>query len=165
MIAAGAACFVAGCSSKVCSTRGCYDTFTATVKRADGTFPIGNHRIEILADGVTQMCAFTFAESSPGVGAASPSCPSGITVMVGNEQTCTETRTANAVSIHCDPIAGRFVETITLMGIPAQVHAWQYVDDVAILDAAGAPSYAEVFPNGPECGGACRQASASWPLQ
>ena len=41
----------------------------------------------------------------------------------------------------CDPIPGQFVETITVAGTPGQVHAWQYVDDVAILDAAAAPSY------------------------
>lgn len=144
---------------------GCYDNFAATAKRTDGSFPTGMHRIEILVDGVMQMCAFTFAETSPGIATASPSCPAGFTVMVGNEQTCTETRTTGSVSLHCDPIPGRFVETITLMGTPAQVHAWQYVDDAAILDAAAAPSYADYFPNGPECGGACRQASASWTLQ
>jgi hypothetical protein len=159
--AAGAGCF----SEKVCPTLGCFDNFTATVKRADGSFPTGMHRIEMLADGATLMCAFSFAEESPGIGRAAPTCPSGLMVTVGNDQTCTETRTGNAVSLRCDPIPGQFVERITLPGTPAQVHVWQYVDDAAVLDAAGAPSYAEVFPNGPECGGACRQASESWTLQ
>jgi hypothetical protein len=88
-----------------------------------------------------------------------------MSVMVGNDQICTETHTGSGVSLRCDPIPGQFVETITLMGKPTQVHVWQYVDDAAILDAAVAPSYADHFPNGPECGGACRQASASWTLQ
>ena len=59
------------------------------------------------------------------------------------ETNCTVTR--------CDPIPGQFVETITVAGTPGQVHAWQYVDDVAILDAAAAPSYEDYCPNGPEC--------------
>jgi hypothetical protein len=165
MIIVACAAVGGGCSSKACTTAGCFDNVTATVKRADGSFPTGMHRIEILADGATLMCTFTFAEESPGIGRATPACPSGLMVAVGNDQVCTETRTGNAVSLRCDPIPGQFVETITLPGTPAQIHVWQYVDDAAILDAAGAPSYAEVFPNGPECGGACRQASESWTLQ
>jgi hypothetical protein len=78
---------------------------------------------------------------------------------------CTETVTDTGVSYRCDPIPGQFVETTGLSGTPGQVHAWQYVDDVPILDAAAAPSYEDVFPNGPECGAVCRQASASWTLQ
>ena len=60
-----------------------------------------------------------------------------------SETICTDTR--------CDPIPGQFV-TITVTGMPGQIHAWQYADDVAILDAAAAPSYEDVLPNGPECG-------------
>lgn len=165
MIAVGAAAVMGGCSSQVCTARGCVASFTATVKRSDGSFPAGMHRIEILADGVTQMCTFPFAETSPGVGRADVFCLPGLTVNVSNAQACTETRNGNSVSLSCVPITGQFVETITLMGTPGQVHVWQYVDDAAILDAAVAPSYADYFPNGPECGGACRQASASWTLQ
>jgi hypothetical protein len=166
MIAAWVGFSAAACSSRVCTLIGCYDTFTASVKRADGSFPVGMHRLEVLQDGVTQMCTFTFAESAPGIGGATAVCPSSaLSVMVANAETCVETHTGSSVSYRCDPIAGQFIETITLMGTPAQVHVWQYVDDVAIVDAAAAPSYADHFPNGPECGGACRQASASWTMQ
>jgi hypothetical protein len=164
MIAACAGFTAAGCTTKTCTLIGCVDSFTIVTKRDDGSFPTGMHRIEILVDGVTQTCTFAFAESSPGIGTATPTC-SGFTVMVGNAQSCIETNTGTGVSLHCDPIPGQIIETITFMGTPAQVHAWQYVDDAAILDAAAAPSYADYFPNGPECGGACRQASASWTLQ
>ena len=83
---------------------------------------------------------------------------------VGPAEICTETRTDTGVSLRCDPVPGQFVETITLMGAPGQVHVWQYVDDAAVLDAAAAPSYQDYFPNGPECGSPCRQASLSWTL-
>ena len=77
---------------------------------------------------------------------------------------CTETRTDKAsafVAIRSPGSSSRRSRA----GTPAQVHAWQYVDDVAILDAAAAPSYAETRPNGPECEPVCRQASASWTMQ
>ena len=137
-----------GCSTKACTTRGCYDNFSATIKRADGSFPSGTHRIEILADGASLLCTFTFPlETLPTGGTAQPTCASSLNVTVGP-----------------DPIPGQFVETITLMGAPGQVHVWQYVDDAAILDAAAAPTYQDYFPNGPECGSPCRQASLSWTL-
>ena len=134
--------------TKACSEVGCRDGFSASVRRADGSFPSGTHRVEILADGVTLMCTFTFPlETLPGGGTATPSCPQGLFVNVAQ---------ANP---------GQFVEGIALSGTPAQVHAWQYVDDAAILDATAAPSYAELRPNGSGCEPVCHQASASWMLQ
>ncbi len=147
-----------GCSSKVCTGIGCYDNLSAAVKRADGSFPSGTHRIEILADGATLLCTFTYPLT------AQPTCASGLNVTVAPAEICTETRTDTSVSLRCDPIPGQFIETITLMGAPGQVHVWQYVDDAAILDAAAAPSYQDYYPNGPECGSPCRQASLSWTL-
>ena len=166
MVLVSAAAIGAGCSSQTCGTRACIASFTATVTRDDGSFPSGMHRVEILSDLTTLMCTFTFPEGTLLAGGAlPPQCPDGLTVTVGNEQTCVEVRTGDSVGLRCDPIPGQFVETITLFGTPGQVHAWQYADDVAILDTAAAPSYADTFPNGPECGGACRQASATWTLQ
>ena len=63
-----------------------------------------------------------------------------------------------------DTVPGSSVETIQLAGTPAQVHAWQYVDDAAILDVTAAPSDQDVAPNGSECGPTCRQASVAWTL-
>ena len=65
-----------GCSSKTCTTRGCYDNFSATIKRADGSFPSGTHRIEILADSASLLCTFTFPLT------VQPTCASGLNVTV-----------------------------------------------------------------------------------
>jgi hypothetical protein len=143
-----AALGAAGCSTKVCTDIGCLNGFTATAQRADGSFASGTHRVEILADGVTWMCTFTFPlETLPGGGTATPTCPQGLYINV----------------VETSP--GHFVEGITLANTPAQVHVWQYVDDAPILDAAAAPTYTESRPNGPECEPVCRQASASWTMQ
>ncbi len=165
LIATSALSFSAGCSTKACTLIGCTDTFVATVKRADGSFPSGTHRIEILADSVTTMCTFSFPlGTAPGGGTLQPQCPSGLNVGVGPAEMCTEVFTTTTVSRHCEPVPGQFVETITVMGTPAQVHAWQYVDDTPILDAATAPGYREVFPNGTTCPPVCHLAEVSWPL-
>jgi len=137
----GAAVGVSGCSSKHCTTRGCYDGFSATVGPGEiGSLPIGTHRLEVIADGVSLTCTFQIPS-----GTAATTCSTGLSVLFAP--------------------AGQGVETITVAGTPGQVHAWQYVDDAAILDAAAAPSYEESRPNGPECEPVCRQASASWTLQ
>ena len=155
-----------GCSGpKACTLIGCFDQFSASVRRADGSFPSGSHRVEVLADGASLTCTFTFpAAAASGGGYVYAACPSGLTVSVSAAVTCTDVTTGTAVSHRCEPILGQFVESISLTGTPAQVHVWQYVDDAAILDAAAAPTYQDSQPNGPECGPVCRQASALWTM-
>jgi hypothetical protein len=137
----GAAVGVSGCSSKTCTLRGCTDGFSATVGSGEiGSLPNGTHRLEVIADAASLTCTFQIP-----LGTTAPACSTGLSVLVAP--------------------AGQGVETITVAGTPGQVHAWQYVDDVPILDAAAAPSYEENRPNGPECEPVCRQASASWTLQ
>jgi hypothetical protein len=171
----GVVCFVgalAGCSggggdggTKTCTLIGCVDQFSASVRRADGAFPSGTHRVEVLADGASLSCTFTFpSETASSAGYVYAACPAGLMVSVSPEVVCTDVRSDGAVSHQCEPVLGRFIESISLTGTPAQVHAWQYVDDAAILDVAAAPSYEESRPNGPGCAPVCRQASVAWTL-
>ena len=133
-----------GCeTTKTCALIGCQDQFSAGVSSVNGQLPSGMHRVELLVDGVTMMCTFTIP--LPGGGTGQPTCPAGMNVLI-------------------TPAADAQVEIITISGAPGQVHAWQYVDDVAILDAAVAPTYHDNQPNGPGCDPTCRQASASWSL-
>ena len=155
-----------GCErTKECTLIGCRDQFVASVSRADGSFPSGAHRIEILADGASLTCSFTYPlATAPGGAAIPPSCPIGLTVNIAQQQVCMQTTENGGVAFTCQPIPGQFLETIELAGTPAQVHVWQYVDDVALLDAATAPVYQDYFPNGPACGPPCHQASVDWTL-
>jgi hypothetical protein len=141
-IALGAAVIADGCS-RACTLIGCQDQFSATVLKADGTFPSGTHQVDVVADGVSLTCTFTFPLPTPqGGGTVPPSCSPGMTVYV--EQA---------------------VETITLSGTPSQVDAQQHVDGTLILEASGAPMYQVSAPNGSECGPICHQASVDWTLQ
>jgi hypothetical protein len=149
----------AGCDSKTCTLRGCSDQFSATLTRADGSFPAGAHQIDVIADGVTLSCTFNFAGS--GVVAT---CSPGLDVTVGPATTCTEIRMGDSVSFRCDPIPGQFVERLTLRATPSQLRVVQSVDGVALLDQAMAPTYEAAYPNGPECGSPCQQASATLSL-
>jgi hypothetical protein len=155
-----------GCeSTKTCTLIGCVDGFIASVQRADGTFPAGMHRIEALVDGTTLRCAFTFPlPMLQNGGDVVPACDVGLQVMISPARICVDTHNDAGASSTCDLIPGLFMETITLAGRPGQVHVWQYVDDMTVLDAAVAPQYQESRPNGPACDPVCHQATASWTL-
>ncbi len=151
---------VAGCEEKACTLRGCVDQFSATLSRADGSFVAGAHQVDVIADGVTMSCTFNFAG-----GGVVATCPSGLDVTVGPATTCTEIRTGNSVSLRCDPIPGQFVEQLSLRGTPRQLRVMQSVAGVVLLDQAMSPTYEAAYPNGPECGSPCQQASATLTLQ
>ena len=149
----------AGCEEKACTTRGCTNQFSATLRRADGSFPVGAHRIDVIAGDVTLSCTFNFAD-----GGVTATCPSGLDVTVGPATMCTEFQMGNSVGFRCDPIAGQFVEQLSLRATPTQLRVVQMVDGVVVLDEAMAPTYEAVYPNGPECGSPCQQASATLTL-
>ena len=132
MVALGAALAANACSEHACSLVGCQDAFSANVRRADGTFPSGAHRIDVVADGASVTCTFTF----PLPANSQPVCPPPLAVAVWPATMCTEVTTGSSSGITCTPIPGQFAETITLMGTPAQVQAQQYVDDAATVDGA-----------------------------
>ena len=162
--AAAAACSGGDSAPKACTLIGCADNFTASAQRADGSIPDGAHRIEVLADGTTLKCAFTLPLATCGGGTAQPTCDAGLTVTVVPAQICIQTQGDSGTSSTCNAIPGKFVETVTLPGAPGQVHVWQYVDDVPILDVAVAPQYQDSRPNGPGCPPVCRQASVAWTI-
>ena len=150
---------------KACSTVGCQAQFHATVTRPDGTFPSGIHKIDVTADGTLFTCTFTFPlEILPSGGTADPSCPVGLTVDVVPATSCTTNSTDAADTLQCTAIPGRFVELITVAGIPVHVRVQQSVDGNAVLDETALPSYQPIQPNGPGCEPICQQATQSWTL-
>lgn len=134
--------------------------------RIDGSFPSGTHQIDVVADGVSLSCTFTFPlPTVAGGGTAEPSCPPGMTVSVLPATDCTETNSGSTSAETCTDIPGQFVEWITLTGTPAEVDAQQSVDGALILDEMVAPTYQEVAPNDAECGPICHEALVDWTLQ
>lgn len=165
VFAAGTAALVAAhACDDACSTLGCQDRFTATASGADGTLPAGSHRVDVTADGQAFSCTFTFPiDAVNGVQLAD--CTPGVQLQIRADVTCTETTTGNAQRIQCTPIPGRFLEELTLLGTPGQVHVEQLVDGTMVLDQAVTPTYPAILPNGPSCGPVCHQASVTWILE
>jgi hypothetical protein len=168
LVMSGALAAAPGCAietTKTCSLVGCQDQFSANLQTADGSFPSGTHQVDVVADGLTLSCAFSFPlGTAPGGGTIAPSCPMGLNVGVWPATVCTSTTTGATASQTCDPIPGHFVESITLTGAPTRVQLQQSVDGTSLLNVEMAPTYVVNRPNGPDCDPACRQSSASLTL-
>jgi hypothetical protein len=79
------------------------------------------------------------------------------------ETTCTEQRSGDAISRSCTPIPDHYLLTGTVSGTPANLHLVLARDGTTVLDTSVRPVYSAAYPNGPECGPVCRQ--ASWDTQ
>src|SRR5450432_1902697 len=95
-------------STHTCSLVGCVDQLTATVTGPDAALPAGTHLLTVTADAVTTTCTFKVpSDTLPGGGTVGPSCPQGLSVSVGQKESCTETKTSTTSSLTCTPVAGQ----------------------------------------------------------
>ncbi|MEA2697897.1 MAG: hypothetical protein QOI66_2168 [Myxococcales bacterium] len=143
--------------TKICSEVGCRDQASITVHRADWmTLPLA---LTLEIDGRTVKCA------APPASPASGTPCDDLQVSVAHREltTCTETRTANAVSLHCEP-NGRLVEVITFAGTPQRIVATVKADGADVGPKTFDVTYATVRPNGDGCEPVCRQYAGEWEL-
>ncbi len=147
----------------VCTDIGCEDQFSATVTMDATLVPAGTHTVDVVADGAAMSCTFSFppADSTGGLPAQ---CSSGLTVFVQPATVCTTTQTATTASQQCQPIEGKFTESIWVSGTPSVVQVQQLVDGTVILDQTVSPTYQTSEPNGPGCGPICHQGGAEWTI-
>lgn len=147
----------------VCTDVGCQDQFSATVTMGATLIPAGTHTVDVVADGAAMSCTFSFPPDAS-TGGAAAQCSSGLTVLVQPATVCTTTRSATAVSQQCQPIDGKFTESIWVPGTPKVVQVQQLVGGTVILDQTVSPTYQTNQPNGPGCGPICHQAGAEWTI-
>jgi hypothetical protein len=143
-----------------CTEIGCHDQFTATVTVDATMVPAGMHSITVTVDGAATSCPFAFP---PDTGLGEP-CSAGFGLAVLPAQSCTTTQTETVTSQQCQPIEGKFVETITVDGTPSSIQVQQTVGGTVIFDQTASPAYQTNEPNGPGCGPICHQAGAEWTI-
>ena len=164
-----------------CTEIGCSDLVSVMVVPRAGTFPPGNHVLEVSTPAFTppMTCKFVVPGAAGATAPAPPSlvapppappppgnvivgdCTRGLSVIISPAQRCTTVMRGDAVGQVCEPIPGQFREQITINATPAQLHINQKVDGRVILDRELTPVYREVRPNGPACGPVCRQAQVT----
>lgn len=150
---------------RVCSTVGCQDQFAATVTVDATAVAAGTHTLRVTADGTEMSCTFPFppANLPSGQGSAAQ-CSSGLRLDVSQAEVCTTTQGQTVTSSQCQPVAGQFVEHVTLTGTPSALHVQQTIGQAVILDQTVSPAYQINQPNGPLCAPTCREAGVAWTI-
>lgn len=155
-----------GCElGQSCTEMGCGDGAGLTVRRADGMLAAGAYTLSFTVEGTTHVCPFRMPEdlpASPGQGTSLQCDPAlgvfGVSVLP--EVTCTETRTADAVSQSCTPIPDRWYFSTALDGTPPEVTVVVERDGVELLNEQRTFAYHDEYPNGPDCSPVCRRSDA-----
>jgi hypothetical protein len=148
---------------RACTAIGCSDSFNVTVTPAAGTFPAGEHEVVIAIDGsAPRTCTFRFPFTGS-IESARCTGEGGLNLTVWPLQTCQTITQGGAVGQSCTPIPGKFEERLTVPGLPARLRITQRLAQGEVyLDRDVTPRYEEFYPNGKDCGGACKQAGATW---
>ncbi len=147
-----------GIGGKNCTEIGCLDGFTLTLRTSDGSFPVGEHTIEVTVGDAVASCTLRFPGTTNGDNSAFGTCSASLGANVLAKTMCMTTTTGQAVSQSCRPITGQFFEQITVQGTPTQLRVVQRLGETVLLDRFFGPNYKSSEPNGPGCGPACRQA-------
>ena len=150
-------------SSRDCTLVGCQDMFTAAISMSGSTLKAGIHTLETDSDGTMRTCTVNITQPfldgmNSGTDVGAVSCDDGIRVYLTTETTCTSTTSADGgvTSTGCVPIPGRFIERISIAGLPTNVRVRQLLNGVAIFDESQSVTYTANRPNGPTCEPECR---------
>jgi len=147
----------------VCTDIGCNDQFSAMVTMDATMVPAGTHTVDVVADGAVMSCTFSFPPD-PSTGGIAAQCSNGLTVFVEPALVCTTMQSATGAWEACQPIDGKFGESIWVSGTPSVVQVQQAVGGTVILDQTVSPTYQTSQPNGPGCGPICHQGGAEWTI-
>lgn len=127
-----------------CTLIGCVDQFLATVTVDATTVPAGKHTLTVTIDGAATSCSFNLPELASPV---NDPCAAGFSLNVPGQ-----------------PTAGKFTETIGIVGTPSSIKVHQTLDGTVVLDQTISPTYQTIQPNGPGCAPICHHATAAWTI-
>lgn len=142
-----------------CTGIGCGNGVSLSVTTGDGTWVAGTYRLQLEVDGQSEAYAWRFPDDLPSSGTLTLVTTSALRLQLTQEATCTEQRSEQAISQSCTPIPNHYRLAGMVMGTPASVRITLDRDGTTVLDQSATPVYSSVYPNGPECGPGCRQAS------
>jgi hypothetical protein len=155
----------AGCETRTCTEIGCTNSLGVELRTATGAWTDGVYELAVRADDrVVGACSFRLPEQlpdPPGQSAGFP-CGENIRFVISYEAKCEMGCDGNACWQTCTPIPGKFESRLSVTGTPARFAFTLVRDGHTILAEDIQPAYRDVYPNGPECGGACRQATLEY---
>lgn len=153
------------CTTKECTEIGCSDAFSIVAATADKSWAAGEYALALSVDGNEVSCAYTWPTTPPANGGAlSVQCSPAVTLSVEPETECKETTHGDAVSQSCTPIPGQFTQRLTIQGTPARVDVVLRRDGAVLGERSFTPQYQTWYPNGEDCGPACRGDTQDWAI-
>lgn len=157
--------FLGSCiESHSCTEIGCADAAGVIIRTESGEWPAGVYTLDVSFDSQVYVCSFTMPDDLPemaGQGAALDCDDPALYAYFSPRVTCTETSNGNSVSQSCTPIENQFDLQVSMYGTPAELSVELKRDDSVLVEESHTLTYEEYFPNGPECGPACRQADVN----
>lgn len=146
--------------SKTCGLVGCLDQASLAIHPDDSPWMDGAYQLILQADNDTFTCSFRIPDALPGRGSLPViDCTPKLSIGLEEDWQCTSENDGGANSHTCMKIADHYTLRAALSGMPASVAIALERDGSAQIDESVKPSYQDSYPNGPECGGACKYAS------
>lgn len=129
--------------TRICTAIGCFDGLGIAIPgrgaEAPPALPEGHYDLQLTYDGNLAVCQNDLPRTDVTFRCTDPSLNSAVFDLGGPAQ--------NPVRVLAQ-IEGRAPESLEIVLL---------LDDVVIASSNVTPRYDELFPNGPECGGPCRQ--------
>jgi hypothetical protein len=155
-----------GCmETRECTAIGCTDQLGVELRTATGAWADGLYELTVRADDqLAGSCTLRIPEQlpePPGQVVSMP-CGNGARFELSHQSQCEMGCDGNACWQKCTPIPGKFQSRLAIQGTPARFELTLLRDGETILAQKVEPAYGDVYPNGPECGGACRQATLEY---
>ena len=157
---------VAGCiETRECTGIACMDQLGVELRTATGAWIDGVYELTVRTDDQhAGTCTLRLPEQvpdPPGKVYGTP-CGNGVRFDFSSESQCEMGCSGGTCWQKCTPIPGKFRSRLAVTGTPTTLELTLVRDGETILAQKVEPAYVEVYPNGPECGGACRQATLEY---
>jgi len=161
LLIAATGCF----ETHYCTMRGCMDQLGVELRTATGAWANGVYELTVRTDDqLAGGCTLRLPEQlpdPPGKVFGVP-CGNGVRFDFMSEGKCETGCDGTACWQKCEPIPGKYQSRLAVTGTPARFQLSVVRDGETVLDQEVEPAYRDVYPNGPECGGACRQATLEY---
>jgi hypothetical protein len=165
LVVAALALASTGCTTRECTEIGCTDQLGIKFTTTTGAWTDGVYELTVQADDqLLGTCTLRLPDQlpdSPGRG-LSLKCGEGLRLDFASQTQCEMGCDAGACWQGCTPIPGKFEARLAVPGTPPRLELTLVRDGQPILAEQAEPAYQDVYPNGPECGGACRQATLAY---
>jgi hypothetical protein len=153
-----------GCrfDARSCTEVGCAGGATVVLQSPTGAWTAGTYELALVIDGNPASCALQLPAAPSPTSILAASCTSQISLDLQAETQCHALPSdGSAVGEGCTPVPGHFFQTLSLPGTPARVELTLSRDSQVLLETTVNLAYQDFYPNGPECGGSCQEASAT----